>query len=247
MNRLNQQFIDNDERNYAYNFDWIIRSFLLENWAAEISPESPSLELGAFQGDMTQQIFALCPKLTVVEGASDLVEILQKRFDGQVKVVNSLFEDYSPQEQFSNIFLVHTLEHLEFPSKLLRKIKEEWLAPGGTLFVAVPNANALSRQIAVQMDLVAYNSAVTPGEKEHGHYRTYSLDTLRNELINAGIENARYGGVILKTLSNGQFDTALSTGVISESYVRALDNLAKIHPDLSASIFAVYSKPEQME
>jgi 2-polyprenyl-3-methyl-5-hydroxy-6-metoxy-1,4-benzoquinol methylase len=240
MSTRNQdlEFQDNSERSYSYDFDTIIREYLLERFVAEINPEGNSLELGAYRGDMTQQLLEFVNEITVVEGSDLLASELRARFSSRVHVIASLFEKYSPNTLFDNVFLIHTLEHLDDPIEILSRISK-WLNPSGRLFVAVPNANALSRQIAVEMGLIESHAAVTPGEYAHGHRRTYSFDTLLNDLRKADLEVIDFGSVIVKPLANFQFDSALDLGIVDRAYVSACDRLAKIHPDLGSSIFAI--------
>ncbi|MEJ0004539.1 MAG: hypothetical protein WDN30_15075 [Pararobbsia sp.] len=84
-----------------------------------------------------------------------------------------------------------------------------WLSARGRLFVAVPNARAASRQIAVNMGLISHHSAVTAAEAAHGHRVTYSMDTLSRELNEAGLRRVTDGGVFFKGLANFQLDRAL--------------------------------------
>ncbi len=180
--------------------------------------------------------------MTVVEAASELAELVRDRFPGKVNVITDRFESVSLSAEFDNIFLVHTLEHLDDPVAILAKVLD-WLAPEGRLFVAVPNANALSRQIAVKMGLVEYHAAVTPAEREHGHRRTYSMDVLLSHLRKAKCNIEAYGGVLVKPLANYQFDQALAQGLVGVPYLDACHELAKTYPDLSASIYAVCARP----
>jgi 2-polyprenyl-3-methyl-5-hydroxy-6-metoxy-1,4-benzoquinol methylase len=143
--------------------------------------------------------------------------------------------------EFQSIFLVHTLEHLDDPIQALKKIGT-WLSDDGKIIVAVPNAEALSRQIAVRMGLIESNRSVTPGEFEHGHRRTYCMDELLSHARKSGLRVSESGGVIVKPLSNSQFDKALADGVISQEYVRGCDELAREHPKMSASIFVVLQR-----
>jgi 2-polyprenyl-3-methyl-5-hydroxy-6-metoxy-1,4-benzoquinol methylase len=139
---------------------------------------------------------------------------------------------------FDYIYLIHTVDHLDNPVVVLKKIGT-LLAPNGVVLVAVPNARALSRQIAVEMGLIAYHAAVTEGEKLQGHCRTYTLDTLASDIHAAGFRIIYSGGVLLKTLANFQFDAALESGIVSQGYIEAIDGLSEIYPDLSSSIYAV--------
>jgi len=237
----NEEFTDNDERQYAYNFDWTIRDFLLQRVSTYLERDSPTLEVGAYMGDMTAQILQLFSKLTVLEGSEALCEHLGKRFGKDVALIQNTIENVVVSEKFQNIFLVHTLEHLEDPVAALKKIGS-WLTENGRMVVAVPNAEALSRQIAVRMGLIESNRAVTSGEYEHGHRRTYCMDELLSDIRQSGLKVVESGGVIVKPLSNSQFDEALEKGIISHEYVQGCDQLAREFPNLSASLFVVLQR-----
>jgi SAM-dependent methyltransferase len=239
---LNSEFRDNNNRQYAYDFDSTIRKCLLDRVARFIAKDDAVLEIGAFKGEMTQQILDRYPNLTVLEGSSDLCVGLEERFGGQIELICASIETTSLERQFDVIFLVHTLEHLDDPVAALTLIAS-WLAPGGRLVVAVPNGLALSRQIAVRMGLIESNCAVTEGEYLHGHRRTYDLDVLRRDVLSAGLIVSEWGGVVVKPLSNGQFDQALAAGIISPTYVEACESLARDHPNLTATIFVVAVAP----
>jgi hypothetical protein len=116
-----------------------------------------------------------------------------------------------------------------------------WLAPRGRLFVAVPNAHAASRQIAVGMGLIPYASAVTEGEHLHGHRRTYSLDVLKNDMVQAGFRIEDSGGIMFKPLANFQLDQCLAQGIIGDTFLEGCYEFGKLYPDLCASVFAVCS------
>ena len=230
------EFSDNQDRSYSYDFDRIVREHLLKRLAPAMSLDGPTLELGAYKGDMTEQLLGYFNHIDVIEASGILAEEVRRRFPAKVHVTTGLFEEVTPEALYQNIFLVHTLEHLDDPGMVLRRISS-WLTEDGSLFVAVPNANALSRQIAVHMGLISHNSAVTQGEFEHGHRRTYSMDTLLAEVRSAGLHVSDFGGVIVKPLANYQFDRALNEGIVSREFVSACDNLAILMPDLSSSVF----------
>jgi len=147
-----------------------------------------------------------------------------------------MFEDWEPKEKYDAIFLLHTLEHLDNPREILRKIKSS-LSEKGYLFLVVPNANAASRQIAVNMGIIPYNSAVTEGEKDHGHRKTYSFDTLEDEVRNSGLEIVKKEGVFFKPFANFQFDKIIKEKIIDEKFLEGCYKLGFKYPDLSASIF----------
>ncbi len=241
MRNHNKEFQDNQERKYAYEFDWVLRRYLLKTISPYFISEGNALELGCFMGDMTEMLLKYFQDMTVIEGSSELCLAVTQRFPGRLETINSTFEKAQINDKFENIFLIHTLEHLDDPIAVLSKIKE-WLTPNGRLFVAVPNAHALSRQIAVKMGLISFNSSVTDGEHLHGHRRTYSMDILEYHLQAAGYRCLKSGGVLLKPLANFQFDKALAAGIVDEAYLNGCYELGKLYPDLCASIFLICEK-----
>ncbi|EHB49725.1 Methyltransferase type 12 [Mycolicibacterium rhodesiae JS60] len=238
------EFQDNRERQYSYDFDGIVRAHLLRRLNPRFKTDGATLELGAYKGDMTQQLLDYFDHLDVIEASPVLAAEVRARFGNRVHVTTGLFEDVTPVKRYQHIFLVHTLEHLDDPVAVLARIAT-WLDYDGLLFVAVPNANALSRQIAVHMGLIAHNSAVTPGEFEHGHRRTYSLDTVLADVRAARLGVVDFGGVIVKPLANFQFDRALEEGIVSREYVEGCDSLAAVFPDLASTVFVVCSGTER--
>ena len=234
---------DNSGRKYKYEFDSIVRQHFMQSISADLnlSADAKTLEIGSFDGIMTDLLLTYFPHVSVVEASSELAKTVSSRFGDQVSVHNSLIEDFVTDEKFDNIFLVHTLEHIDEPKQVLDSIGD-LLSENGKAFIMVPNANALSRQIAVEMGLVEYNAAVTEAEAKQGHVRTYSLDTLSNEINRSELVLARTGGVILKALANFQFDGALDAGILTMDYLKAADKIGQRFPDLCASIYVVCVK-----
>ena len=238
---LNREFADTETRKYAYDFDYRMHAYMLRAFEG-LLPAGRALELGCFEGEFTKRLAAIYPDLTTVEGASDLIAIARAAAPPEVKFVLSRFEEFEPEQAFDAVFLTHTLEHLDEPVELLRRIGG-WLTPTGRLFVVVPNANAASRQIAVAMGLISHPTAVTPGEHEHGHRRTYDLPALAAHVAEAGLTLVETGGVFFKPFANFQFDKLLAGGVVGEDYLEGCFKLGKLYPDLCASIYAVCAAP----
>ena len=237
MRDLNREFSDNEHRQYAYDFDYRMHEFMLRTFQPQLRA-GRALELGCYHGVFTERLTGVFRDVTVVEGASELVNIARTRVGEKARFVLSRFEDFNPEEGFDSVFLLHTLEHLDEPVALLRRIGS-WLSPNGRLFVAVPNAYAASRQIAVAMGLVPHATAVTTGEALHGHRRTYSLRTLKFDLRSAGLRVIDFGGIMFKPLANFQFDRALEEGLIDDDFLNGCYELGKSYPELCASVYAV--------
>ena len=239
MRDYNQEYKDNT-RKYAYNFDYLLRDYMMQSFTPFLVP-GKALELGCYMGEFTALIQNHFSDVTVIEGSNELIEHSRQRVGGGVNFIHATFENVELQEKFDTIFLMHTLEHLDDPIVVLKKVNH-WLSEKGRFFLVVPNANAPSRQIAVKMGLVPYNSAVIESERLHGHRKTYSLDTLEYEALSGGLRVIHRGGIFFKPLAGSQFDEALEAKVISKEYLDGCYQLGMIYPDLCASIFLVCEK-----
>jgi 2-polyprenyl-3-methyl-5-hydroxy-6-metoxy-1,4-benzoquinol methylase len=231
---------DNVGRKYIYEFDLIVREIFLESISKHICSDNGSrtLEVGSYDGSMARLILRYVKKLTVVEPSPLLAKRVSDIDSDRIDIQISTIEDYETDLSYDNIFLVHTLEHVEDPVLVLKKLKS-LLKPLGKIFVLVPNGNALSRQIAVAMGLIKHNTAVTISEAEQGHLRTYIIDTLEADARDAGLKVLDQGGVIVKGLANFQFDLAINNKIVDRDYFRAANQIAKRYPDLSASIYII--------
>jgi SAM-dependent methyltransferase len=240
MRDYNAEAQSRPDKQYDYNFDEIVRDYMMKRFAPHFQP-GPALELGCHEGRSTTLLAQHFNDLTVIEASSDAIAIAQRNSPDGVRFINAPFEEANLDRQYRSIFLINTLEHLEETGPVLRKI-HDWLASDGHFYVLVPNADAPSRQIAVQMGLIASNNAVTPGEWAHGHRRTYSFDTLEADVRAAGFRVEQRGGLMFKALANFQFDRALEAGIIDEKYLDGIYNLGMIYPQMCASIYLMCGK-----
>jgi 2-polyprenyl-3-methyl-5-hydroxy-6-metoxy-1,4-benzoquinol methylase len=230
---------------YAYGFDFdVMHPFMLRSFEPFFKSGS-LLELGSYKGIFTKLLLPYSNDITCVEASDVAIEEAKRNLDGKIKFVNSLFETATLPKQYDNIILTHVLEHLDDPILVLKRINDEWLTDNGRFFLVCPNANAPSRQIAVKMGLISHNSAVIPAEAEHGHKRTYSLDTLERDVVAAGLKVVQRSGIFFKALANFQWDKLLNTDIISKDYLEGCYKLGQQYPDLCASIFLLCEKGDK--
>ena len=235
----NLESIDND-RKYAYSFDYDIMHHYMMKAFREHFRSGAVLELGCFQGAFTERLTEFFDDITCIEASSDAVGIAKQNEKlTKVKFIESMFENAVLGREYENILLVHVLEHVDDRIALLKKIRKEWLTDGGVFIVACPNAYAPSRQIAVHMELVEHPEAITPSERAHGHRATYSMDTLGNDLIASGFSILHSSGIFFKALANFQWDRLMQTDIISKEYLDGCYELGKKHPTLCSSIYFV--------
>lgn len=242
MNRerdYNAEMRDTNERRYAYNFDFDVMHPYMMRAFEPFFRSGSVLELGSFQGDFTRRLCARFADVTCVEASSEAIAAARDRLGERAGMVEGRFEKVSLPRRYDNIVMTHVLEHLDDPVGVLRRVNSEWLAPGGRFFLACPNANAPSRQIAVKMGLISHNAAVTPAEAAHGHRCTYALDTLERDAVAAGLKAIHRSGIFFKALANFQWDRLLQTDIVSAEYIEGCYQLGQQYPDLCASIFLV--------
>jgi 2-polyprenyl-3-methyl-5-hydroxy-6-metoxy-1,4-benzoquinol methylase len=238
----NKELNDAANHKYAYSFDFdVMQPYMIKSFESFFKKGS-LLELGSFKGDFTKRFMLYFDDITCVEASDIAISEARKKLEDKVKFVNSLFEKANLPKRYDNIVMTHVLEHLDDPVFVLTRINDEWLAEDGRLFLVCPNANAPSRQIAVKMGLISHNAAVTPAEAEHGHRRTYTLDTLERDAVAAGLKVIHRSGIFFKALANFQWDKLLKTDIISPEYLEGCYQLGKQYPDLCSSIFLLCEK-----
>jgi 2-polyprenyl-3-methyl-5-hydroxy-6-metoxy-1,4-benzoquinol methylase len=238
----NAELKDVGDRKYGYSFDFdVMHPYMLKSFQPFFI-EGSLLELGSYKGDFTQRFLPYFKDITCVEASDEAIAIAKKVFGDKIKFINSLFESVSLPTKYDNIVLTHVLEHLDDPVAILKRINTEWLSDIGRLFLVCPNANAPSRQIAVNMGIISYNASVTLSEAAHGHKITYSFDTLERDVKLSGLNVFHRSGIFFKALANFQWDKLLNTDIISPEYLEGCYQLGQKYPDMCSSIFFVCEK-----
>lgn len=124
----------------------------------------------------------------------------------------SLIEELVLSERFGTVAMLNILEHVIDPVAVLRKAAS-FLERDGVLIVQVPNANAVNRKIAVLMGTLTSCEELSPFDVNiAGHRRSYTIRTLAEDALRAGLRVARTGGVFYKSLSTPQIDWLLANG-----------------------------------
>jgi 2-polyprenyl-3-methyl-5-hydroxy-6-metoxy-1,4-benzoquinol methylase len=233
---------DTLDHQYAYGFDFdVMHPFMIRTFEPYFRGDN-LLELGSFKGDFTRRFLDYFDNITCVEASEIAINQAKLKHGNRVEYMHSMFETVTLPMRYDNIVLTHVLEHIDNPVGVLKRINDEWLSDEGRLFLACPNANAPSRQIAVKMGLISHNTAVTPAEKEHGHRCTYTFDTLEKDVTASGLKIVSRSGIFFKALANFQWDRLLKTDIIDKDYLEGCYSLGQQYPDLCSSIFLLCEK-----
>lgn len=151
---------------------------------------------------------------------------------------------YGPPDQLTQygnydaVFALHNFNNLDRPETVLAAAQEV-LPKGGKLFLAVQNAAAGSRRMALSMGLIQSLDQVFP----NGIQRRF-LDRagLRALVQAAGFKELESGGILLKTFTEAQIAALFAANLIGAPYLRALYMLGKTYPDLCTSVYVVAEK-----
>ena len=208
-----------------------------KHWLLENLPKGASfLEMGYGDGIVSEALATAGISLTILEGSSVLYDEAAKRFGRSVRMVDQLFEEYEPGEEFDGIICSHVLEHVDDPVTLLRRIAT-WLRRDGRLFVIVPNKESVHRRLAVLMGLQPELDTLSPRDHLVGHQRVYSLASLDQHLQAGGFHIMSNTGFFLKCLPNSMMLQ------YSRELLRALNEIAADVPkELLANIGVVARK-----
>lgn len=229
---------------YAYAFDYeVMHPFMLRK-LLENRTSGRVLEIGSHIGIFTEKILKHFPDVTCVEASKKAFKELENKIGNRATLFNSAIEEIENLGKYDIIIMTHVLEHVDNPVLTLKTLSN-FLSEEGIVYVVVPSATAASRQIAVEMGLIPHLTAVTEAEKQHGHQRTYTLDTLKRDGRAAGLQAKSAGGIFFKGLANFQFDQAISSGIISYAYLEACYALGDKYPELCASLYFVGTRKSE--
>jgi SAM-dependent methyltransferase len=160
------------------------------------------LEMGYGTGLITGELLARGVPIEVVEGSPKLCAVARERHGSSGLVIHeALFEEFVAPTPYDAVLAMHIAEHVDDPVELFGIVRE-WLAPGGSIVVIVPNADSLHRRLAVRMGIQQRLDDFSPRDVLVGHQRVYDLRGLRADLAAAGFTTQQEFGYQLKTVPN---------------------------------------------
>lgn len=204
-----------------------------------------ALELGCSDGYMTEMISSFVENLDVVDG-SDLFLSKAKERAKENNLLNinfnlSLFEEFKTDKKYDYVIASYILEHVLDPVEVM-KMANRVLKDDGLLLIVVPNANALSRQLAIHMGFYTSLKELTQNDLNHGHRRVYDRVDLNRDIEKAGFINISQGGIMLKILADFQMDKLIETKILEKEQIDGLYKLGLEYPDLCGSLFSICKK-----
>ncbi len=241
---LTQQSLDNYARRY-YLADNVL-DHRLENrmqidsaarLLGRLATSSSVLELGYGDGLLTQALRDTGFDADLLEGSPLLCARARELHGADLRIHQVLFEEFHPNRLYDVVLALHVLEHVDEPVHLLRRIAE-WVRPGGTVVLVVPNRASIHRRVALQMGLIGALDELSPRDHLVGHQRVYDSAQLEQDAVAAGLEPQERFGSFLKVLPNSMMLD------YTDSLLTAIDAVsAELPPELLANIGLVARKP----
>jgi 2-polyprenyl-3-methyl-5-hydroxy-6-metoxy-1,4-benzoquinol methylase len=213
------------ESDFDRNFSEFAAQLILEEFRGK-----SLLEIGCASGVMTRQFAGRVTDLHVVEGSEKYISAVRKALGDKVQCHRCLAHEFKPARLFDGIVMASLLEHVDAPVPLLQSAGS-WLSPDGVLFVVVPNANSIHRQVGVAMGLLETTTAFTERDRLLGHRRVYTEDLLRQHLEEAGFSVCRRQGIMIKVVSNAQM------AAWPDATVHALLEVGRGYTEIAAQIY----------
>jgi SAM-dependent methyltransferase len=171
---------------------------------------------------------------SIVEGSRARIAELQA--DGglppAVRIVHSLFEDFECERAVDAIEMGFVLEHVSDPALLLRRCLG-FLAPGGFVGIAVPNARSLHRLVGQRAGLLEDLYRLSEHDRALGHRRYLDLDALNALVATSGLRVVAREGLYLKCLTTAQ----LRSLQLPRSVMLAFCELAEGYPEIANAIY----------
>lgn len=205
--------------------------------------KSSVLELGSASGRFTKLLVQTACEVLAVDGSTRFLEIAKRYVGkaGNVRFVQSYFEELNVDKVYNCLIMHHVLEHVTNPKQILYHLRSV-LDDSGLIAVSVPNAKALSRQLAVKMGLLKSVYELTENDRHHGHVRVYDWGTLEEELLASGYAIVGRHGLSFKLFSDSQNVEMLKAKIIDESQIQGLWELGDEFKEISGAIMVVAQK-----
>lgn len=223
----------------ANDFDrWVGKIQTLK--VMELGRGNSILDIGCGVGQFTPMFLKKFRRVVGIDPSEEYLRVARKN-NKQVEYVADLGETFNLEEKFDTITMNMLLEHVDNPIVLLKNCKNH-LASGGRIIVQVPNANSITRRLGVIMGVIDSIKNITNRERNHfGHQRTYTIDTLQADIVNAGLKVRKVGGILFKPLPNEILGKICKEKgyAWTQKFMDALVKLGEDRPDDCAVIYVV--------
>jgi 2-polyprenyl-3-methyl-5-hydroxy-6-metoxy-1,4-benzoquinol methylase len=228
--------LDDSVRAYQNDFPYALDNRLILNWyphrIIRLAKGRSMLELGLGHGYSSLIFSRHFPVYTVVEGSTALIQQFRESHpDVPVDVRCAYFEDFVAEMHYDHIVMGFILEHVDDPGQILRRYKQ-FLAPQGSLFVSVPNCEALNKRLGYEAGLIDHLETLSDADRLLGHQRLFTLKSLTDLCQREGFSIGSVEGIFLKPIATAQ----ILELKLSEPILKAMLKVGVDYPELSVGI-----------
>ena len=233
-----------EQNKSAYDDLHVLDNRLTLNWYPERVVQmarqgGAMLELGLGHGYSSAFFGQAFRRYVVVEGSPEMIVRFHEKFDVPgLEIVQGFFEDFETEERFDAIGMGFVLEHVNDPGLILQRFTR-FLAPGGSIFIAVPNAESLHRRFGHAADMLPDMTTLGKGDLEFGHQRYFTLETLKSLVESSGLSVTKVEGLLLKPITTQQ----LVDLNLDERILQAMLKVGVDYPELCNSILMQVGRP----
>lgn len=220
--------LDSFSQAYRKEFHYALDNELILNWYPKRIMKSALgeslLELGIGHGYSTERFAKHYKRHVVVDGSPEIIGQFQQQFpDCKAEIVCDYFEKFDTDELFDVIVMGFVLEHVDDPVQILKRYRK-FLNPNGTVFVTVPNAQALNKRIGLQAGIIDDLYALSEADIAQGHQRLFSIESLKQLVVSAGYKPLTIEGMFLKPITTTQIkELALTKEILNAMMTVGID------------------------
>lgn len=233
MNNLDNN-VNAYKKEFKYDFDNDIMLKYYPKRIIEKLVDGSFLELGLGHGYTINEFLNHVNTYTILEGSPAVIENFsanEPELYAKVNIVETYFENYETEEKYDNIVMGFILEHVENPDLIVEKYKK-LLTPKGKIFIAVPNAESLHRQIGLHSGYMSDLKKLSDADLLLGHRRYYDKDELIQLAKKHHLKVLSMEGIFLKPLMTSQ----LQSLDLSQEIINGMLEMGKKYPELSNAI-----------
>ncbi len=238
MNNMLDQHVEAYKGDKLYDFDnEILLTWYPQRVLHHAGAACSLLELGLGHGYTTDIFSRRFERHVVLEGSPAVINNFRDKYpDCRAEIVETWFENFATDKRFDLIVMGFILEHVDDPLLILRRFRE-FLAPGGRIFLAVPNAEVLNRRLGKLAGLL--DDVITLSDNDHllGHKRFYTVNTICADIAQAGCDVDRLEGIYLKPFTTCQ----LVSLQLDRKVIDALCTVGIDYPELCCGLLAEIS------
>jgi len=197
-----------DQSLQAYQRHHVLDNELTLNWypgrVLRMVPGGHMLELGLGHGITATLFSEAYSRYLVVEGSAEMIgKFREEHAELDIEIIQAYFEEFETDQKFDVIGMGFVLEHVDDPAAVVRRYAR-FLAPGGSIFIAVPNAESLHRRFGAAAGMLPDMTVLSAADIEFGHRRYFTLATLTELVASCGLAVAQVEGLFLKPVTTAQ-------------------------------------------